>query len=76
MVSLHIYPAECLVDDTVSIVVTGLTAGQKITICATLEDDGKRFYSAAHYTADSQGIVDVSKLPSTGGTYVSIICGI
>ena len=66
-------PPSSLVDDPLAVTVTGLTPGHHVTLTATLEDDGKRFYSWAWYTADSQGDVDVTVMPSTVGTYVRII---
>ena len=71
---LYIVPKSALVDEVVSVKVIGLVPSQPVTLLATVEDNGKRFYSTAWYTSDSLGIVDVTTMPSAGGTYVSLHC--
>ena len=49
--------------------VTGGNADQPMTLLARMADDGKRFFSYAHYLTDSRGHVDLTKSASQGGLY-------
>lgn len=69
MARITVTPATALVDELVKVVITGLNAGQKVTVEAFVEEDNKRFASVAHFEADEEGTVDVSHDPSHGGSY-------
>ena len=66
---IQIEPTECLMDELVSIRVSGLRPGQHITIrCETWEQ--KFVYdSYAHFIASLEGEVDCTRDPSFGGCY-------
>ena len=66
---LHATPERSLVDEVLHIRVTGGNAEQPITLLARMEDEGKRFFSYAHYLSDSQGEIDLTKSASQGGFY-------
>ena len=70
-IGVLINPQSALVDEPVSVRVSGLTPHQTVTLLATLEEQGDKFYSLAWYTADRDGNVDVTAMPSHGGSYVS-----
>ena len=69
MVSLRVAPTSALVDEDVVIVIEGLECHQAVTLVALLRDEKISLMSYAHYTADRQGTVDVTAMPSLGGTY-------
>ena len=69
---LTVSPNPALVDESLSITVTGLQPGQDVTLRSRVDEGGHRFYGCAHYTADNGGMVKVSNMPSHGGTYRGI----
>ncbi|XP_046359096.2 bile acid-CoA:amino acid N-acyltransferase-like [Haliotis rufescens] len=70
--TLTVEPLSALVDEPVSIRVSGLQRRQKITLSALLMGEGKEFVSCAHYTADQAGDVDTTVQSSEGGSF----CGV
>jgi Acyl-CoA thioester hydrolase/BAAT N-terminal region len=59
-----------LADQAVGISVTGLTAGQRVTITAQAVDDAHRVWRAqASYTASQDGVVNLASAISTSGSY-------
>ncbi len=54
----------------VSIRVSNLKPDQRVTLLASVQDDGPMFSSYAWFTADPLGHVDVTTSPSGGGTYL------
>ena len=78
---IHVSPQRSLVDDVISIRITGAETGQPITLLARTEDDGKRFFSYAHFFTDGQDEIDLQNSASRGGFYkgkinLSSICHI
>lgn len=70
---IHIKPDTALVDEVVSIRVTGLMPGQTVAIKATMIDRRSREWaSRAVFTADRSGIIDVSRQAPTEGSYSGI----
>ncbi|XP_046359097.1 bile acid-CoA:amino acid N-acyltransferase-like [Haliotis rufescens] len=67
--TLIVEPTDALVDEPVSIRVSGLQRHQKITLSALLRGAGKEFVSCAHYTADENGHVDTAVQSSEGGSF-------
>ncbi|XP_071080463.1 bile acid-CoA:amino acid N-acyltransferase-like isoform X2 [Haliotis cracherodii] len=67
--TLIVEPTDALVDEPVSIRVSGLQRHQKITLSALLRGAGKEFVSCAHYTADENGHVDTTVQSSEGGSF-------
>ncbi len=67
--TLEASPRRALLDAPVAVTARGLVPGQRVTLAAAVKDDGPLFASHAHYTADAQGCVDLSKHPATAGTY-------
>lgn len=72
MPELHIQPENPLIDEKFSVKVTGLVAGQAITIHSSLNEHGARFAAIGCYRADEHGVVDVAKCPSIDGTYTGM----
>ena len=69
---LHIEPKESLLDELVSIRITGLRPGQPVTMrCETVEQKFV-FESHAHFIASLNGEVDLSQDPSFGGCYLGV----
>ena len=68
----HAYPSPALVDDKTRYSIEGLKANQSVTIMAVLKEGNLTYISHAHYTADDKGSVDMSKLPSVGGSYTGL----
>jgi len=71
LVTLNVLPSVgLLIDDTVHITITGLDPrGQKVTVFASVIEEGNKFVSCGHYECDHEGVVDMEKTESTGGTY-------
>ena len=65
---LTVEPASALLDESVAIRLTGLAPGASVTLMATMTDHvDRRWQSAATFTADSGGVVDVpTRAPITG----------
>ncbi|KAL5013582.1 hypothetical protein ScPMuIL_007852 [Solemya velum] len=72
MAAITVTPDEPLMDDKVTIVVSGLKRHEAVTLYAVLTDDKKTFASCASYVADDSGTVDLEKSPSTQGTYTGV----
>nr|XP_056707876.1 acyl-coenzyme A thioesterase 1-like [Euleptes europaea] len=66
-------PAAGLMDQPARIAVWGLAPSQEVTLRALAVDGRGRFFdSCAHYQADPQGKVDLSREPSQGGDYTGV----
>jgi dienelactone hydrolase len=70
--SLLVIPQHGLVDDVISVHVTGLPPHCDVTLAAVLDESGKVFVSYAHYVADWRGTVNVDTDGSNGGTYTGV----
>ena len=46
---IHVIPESGLMDDVISVHVTGLPAGRDVTLAGLLDEEGKVFVSYAHY---------------------------
>jgi dienelactone hydrolase len=69
-VQIQIDPARSMVDEPLSIRVTGLQAGQPVTLRASQTDDHQRIWRAnATFVADSNGQIDVASQAPVSGTY-------
>ncbi|XP_026779538.3 acyl-coenzyme A thioesterase 5 [Pangasianodon hypophthalmus] len=73
-VQLRILPSSsCFFDEAVQIKLSGLNPGQHVELRAKHKDDkGVVFKASAAYQADAHGEVDVSRQPSTGGSYTGV----
>jgi dienelactone hydrolase len=77
---LSIQPPEVLIDQPVSIRLSGFEPNQEVTLRATtvgiafpdLSESGKVYESYATFRTDSQGTVDVSKQAPISGTYTTV----
>ena len=56
-------------DEKVAIRITGLEPESKITVRASIDEEGTRFESFANYVATYDGLVDMTKQPSLNGTF-------
>ncbi|KAK3885185.1 hypothetical protein Pcinc_010577 [Petrolisthes cinctipes] len=69
-VVLVVEPISCLHDEPVTIRVSGLQPKKYITLMTTMKDiRGVHFMSYAHFIANDEGKVDVSRMESQGGHY-------
>ncbi|HEV2616814.1 MAG TPA: acyl-CoA thioester hydrolase/BAAT C-terminal domain-containing protein [Candidatus Acidoferrales bacterium] len=67
---IDIAPNPAFIDEDVSIRISGVSAGARITLRAEVEDDAARTWEAhADYSADATGSVNVASHKSLGGTY-------
>src|SRR3990170_8120314 len=67
---IEIKPARALIDEPVSIRVTGLRPDQTVVLRARMRDDVERDWSSyASFRADASGAIDVSSQPTLSGTY-------
>ncbi|XP_053344906.1 acyl-coenzyme A thioesterase 2, mitochondrial-like [Clarias gariepinus] len=73
-VQLRVLPSSsCFFDEAVQIKLSGLPPGRHVELRAKHQDDkGVVFRAAATYQADARGEVDVSRQPSTGGSYTGV----
>ena len=70
---VRVEPASSLIDDKVRIFVSKLEPKQTVTLEAKIVGDkGEVFVSHAHYIADKDGKVDVSRDSSLGGSYSGV----
>lgn len=69
-VSIHIEPAQAMVDEKVSIQLSQLMPGQRVTLQAEAQDDnGIHWSSTAIFKANKQGKINLSEQPPLQGTY-------
>ncbi|XP_036850995.1 acyl-coenzyme A thioesterase 6 isoform X1 [Manis javanica] len=60
-------------DKPVRIAVRGLAPGQPVTLRASLRDEkGALFRAHAHYRADAAGLLDLTRAPALGGSFVGL----
>lgn len=73
-VQLRILPSSsCFFDEAVQIKLSGLPPGQHVELRSKHQDDkGVVFKATATYQADERGEVDLSRQPSTGGSYTGV----
>jgi hypothetical protein len=71
--TLEVAPDHVFMDESAVIRVTGLQAKERVSIQASLVDgDGQSWASQADFTADAEGIIDVSKQAPIGGSYKEV----
>ncbi|XP_067680427.1 bile acid-CoA:amino acid N-acyltransferase-like [Haliotis asinina] len=70
--TLTVEPADAMIDEPVTIRVSGLQRHQKMTLSAVLSGAGKEFVSCAHYTADETGQVNTTVHTSQGGSFMGV----
>ncbi|XP_033734777.1 bile acid-CoA:amino acid N-acyltransferase-like [Pecten maximus] len=69
-VQLSIRPNDVLVDERVSVHVSGLASNQKVTIYSTIKGNkGEVFASCGCYSSGKDGTVDLENTPAVSGTY-------
>ncbi|XP_052105347.1 acyl-coenzyme A amino acid N-acyltransferase 2-like isoform X7 [Mytilus californianus] len=66
---IKVYPDEPLVDDKISITISGLSPQQKVTVKSSVTEGKYTFSCSACFISDSSGHVFVDKQPSILGTY-------
>ena len=71
-VHLSIDSPVALVDQKITIRVTGLAPQQPITIAASVDEANSLYISHGHYEADADGTVDLTTMPSTGGSFQGV----
>jgi len=71
--TIRVAPDRALVDEMVSVSISGLSQGQAATVKATLNDNhGVAWRSEAEFIADRNGVVDLSKHAPSRGSYTGI----
>ncbi|XP_048393960.1 acyl-coenzyme A thioesterase 1-like [Stegostoma tigrinum] len=73
-ISIQLQPSpRCLFDEPLEVRVSGLCPHQQVTLKAWLRDEKEQlFHSAAFYTADPHGQLDLTRSPSLGGHYTGV----
>ncbi|KAL0963079.1 hypothetical protein UPYG_G00349400 [Umbra pygmaea] len=73
-VRVQLFPnRHCFFDEAVHVKVHGLSPHQKVELKSMVSDDkGVVFKASALYTADAQGLVDLCRSPSLGGSYTGV----
>jgi dienelactone hydrolase len=72
-IQLNVTPETSLVDEGVVIRITGLAAGQYVTLRAETKDGALRSWSSsATYAADASGAVDLTRQAPLSGTYSGV----
>ncbi len=65
--TLQVRPADALVDAPTTIVASGLAPGQAVVVTArAIDSRGQAFVSQARFSADAQGVVDLSAAKASG----------
>ncbi|XP_068946661.1 bile acid-CoA:amino acid N-acyltransferase [Petaurus breviceps papuanus] len=73
MIQIIVHPKTALVDEPLSIRVTGLLPYQLVALQAKLTDEkGELFFSQVFYRADKGGEIDLERAAALGGDYVGI----
>ncbi|XP_052791438.1 acyl-coenzyme A amino acid N-acyltransferase 1-like [Mya arenaria] len=70
--SILVDDPEALVDAVIRICVEGLSAHEPVTVRAEIRHEGAVYAACANYVADDQGVVDVTRDASSGGTYEGV----
>ncbi|XP_060081590.1 acyl-coenzyme A amino acid N-acyltransferase 1-like [Ylistrum balloti] len=69
-VQLSVHPHNVMVDERVSVRVSGLASNQKVTIHSWIKGKkGEIFASCGCYQAENDGTVDLESTPASSGTY-------
>lgn len=69
-VQLSVCPRDVMVDERVSVKVSGLKPNQKVTIYSTIDGNkGEVFASCGCFQAKEDGTVDLNSTPALSGTY-------
>ncbi|XP_021340970.1 bile acid-CoA:amino acid N-acyltransferase-like isoform X1 [Mizuhopecten yessoensis] len=67
---LSVHPHEVMVDERVSVQVSGLAANQRVTVYSSIKSGkGEVFASCGCYQAEKDGTVDLERTPALSGTY-------
>jgi dienelactone hydrolase len=70
---IQVVPAQAMVDQTASVIVTGLAPGSQVTIRAEQTDGAAQTWVAqADFAADSAGSVDTSRQAPLNGSYRTV----
>lgn len=70
---LEVTPTTSLADEPVNILVSGLPPGQPVVLHAQVYDEAKRLWTShATFSADAQGVVNVSRQAPQSGSYRSV----
>ncbi|XP_038074261.1 acyl-coenzyme A amino acid N-acyltransferase 2-like isoform X2 [Patiria miniata] len=69
MTSIAVFPPSSFIDDTVSVVVSGLAPNTRVSLRSSVQDRDKVFQAVGHFEADGDGKVDLNAQQSLGGSY-------
>ena len=73
VLQLEVKPLQALVDEPISITVSGLSSGQSVTLWARTRDANEREWtSSVSFVADDNGVVDVTKQQPVSGSYHTV----
>lgn len=70
---ISVTPPAAPLDDRVVVRVSGLQAGQEVTVrTTTLDVEGRPWRAEASFRADAKGVIDVSTQAAASGTYTGV----
>ncbi|XP_052810040.1 peroxisomal succinyl-coenzyme A thioesterase-like isoform X1 [Mya arenaria] len=69
---IFVHPKFCLVDEKITIRLTGLASNQIVTFVADVRENGSVFESRCVYRADDSGVVDNCTSESLDGTFKGV----
>ncbi|XP_038075961.1 bile acid-CoA:amino acid N-acyltransferase-like [Patiria miniata] len=72
MTSIAVFPPSSFIDDTVSVVVSGLAPNTRVSLRLSVQDRDKVFQAVGHFEADRDGKVDLNTQQSLGGSYTGL----
>ncbi|XP_038075757.1 bile acid-CoA:amino acid N-acyltransferase-like isoform X1 [Patiria miniata] len=70
--SIAVFPPSSFIDDTVSVVVSGLAPNTRVSLRSSVQDRDKVFQAVGHFEADRDGKVDLNAQQSLGGSYTGL----
>ena len=71
-INISVEPSKSLIDEKVQIRVLGLMLAENVTVSGCVTEGDMKFGSYAWYQADNNGVIDLNKMASVGGSYRGI----
>ena len=70
--NISVEPSKSLINEKVQIKVLGLLPAERVTVSGVVTEQNMKFGSYAWYQADNNGVIDLNKMASVGGSYRGI----
>src|SRR5512142_1650958 len=69
---VEVRPADALIDERVSITVSGVAPGSRVSVAVRGWGDAPQWSSSATFAADASGVVDVTRMAPIKGDYEGV----